>query len=61
MKYLGFESKPILVDSQSNDNSESGLDRIMRIVKKPAERQREKEKLNEAVVHLSSPLHPEKA
>ena len=60
MKYLGFEARIESAALKGDENSESGLDRIMRIVKERAERQREKEKLNEAAAHLSSPLHPEK-
>lgn len=60
MKYLGFEPKADTGDSRSDENSETGLQRILRIVKERAELQREKEKLNGAGVHPSSPLRPEK-
>ncbi len=60
MKYLGFEPKSDSVNLQSDENSETGLQRILRIVKERAERQREKDKINGAGVHPSSPLRPEK-
>ena len=60
MKYLGFEPKSDSVDSESEENSETGLQRILRIVKERADRQREKDKINVAGADQSSPLRPEK-